>query len=151
MTNTAPDTDATALAVIALTAMPRQGKVVRNATAEAVGWLRSTQKRNGSFGGGVSTEASNANSTGLAAWALGDAGACRPAVKSARWVRDLQVTGNVSGTPLAGERGAVAYNRAAMTAAEAEGITADTRDQWRRATSQAAPGLTFTSLRRCRR
>lgn len=147
----APDTDATALAVIALTAMPQRGKAVRNATRDAVRWLKQAQKRNGSFGGGVSTEASNANSTGLAAWALGDAGACRPAVKAAGWVRDLQVIGDVSGTPLAGERGAVAYDRAAMTAAEADGITVDSRDQWRRATSQAAPGLTFTSLARCRR
>ena len=147
----APDTDATALAVIALTAMPQRGKAVRNATRDAVSWLKQAQKRNGSFGGGVSTEASNANSTGLAAWALGDAGACRPAVKAARWVRDLQVNGDVSGTPLAGERGAIAYDRAAMTAAEANGITVESRDQWRRATAQAAPGLTFTSLARCRR
>lgn len=147
----APDTDVTALAVVVLTAMPQQGRAVRNATGDAVRWLKQAQRRNGSFGGGVSTKASNANSTGLAAWALGDAGACRAAVKAAGWVRELQVTGDVSGTPLAGERGAIAYDRAAMKAAETDGITVDTRDQWRRATAQAAPGLTFTSLSRCRR
>ena len=72
-------------------------------------------------------------------------------MKSARWVRKLQVRGDVSGTPLAGEKGALAYDRAAMKAAESDGITVETRDQWRRATSQAAPGLTFTSVKRCRR
>lgn len=147
----APDTDVTALAVIALNALPKQGRAVRGATADAVGWLKQAQKRNGSFGGGVATEDSNTNSTGLAAWALGDAGSCRAAAKAAGWVRGLQVTGNVSNTPLAGEKGAIAYDRAAMRAAQADGITTETRDQWRRASSQAAPGLTFTSVERCRR
>jgi len=147
----APNTDVTALAVVVLNALPQQGKAVRSATADAVGWLKRAQKKNGSFGGGATTEGSNSNSTGLAAWALGDASACRPAVKAARWVRGLQVAGDVSGTPLAGEKGAIAYNRAAMKAAESDGITVDTRDQWRRASAQAAPGLTFTSLERCRR
>ena len=147
----APDTDVTALAVLVLNALPTQGPAVWRATDNAVDWLTGAQKRNGSFGGGPSTEASNTNSTGLAAWALGDASACRPAVKAARWVRDLQVRGDVSGTPLAGERGAIAYDKAAMAAAQADGITVETRDQWRRATSQAAPALVFTTLRRCRR
>lgn len=148
---TAPDTDVTALAVLALNALPKQGKAVRGATAAAVGWLKATQKRNGSFGGGVATEGSNSNSTGLAAWALGDAGSCRAAAASARWVRGLQVSDDVAGTPLAGEKGAIAYNRAAMKAAESGGITVETRDQWRRASAQAAPGLIFTSLDRCQR
>ena len=147
----APDTDTTALAVIALNALPKQGKRVRAAVDNATDWLFGTQKRNGSFGGGVATEASNTNSTGLAAWALGDTGSCRAAVKAARWVRGLQVAGDVAGTPLAGERGAIAYNLAAMKAAESDGITVETRDQWRRASAQAAPGLTFTSVERCRR
>jgi len=147
----APDTDVTALAVIALNALPKKGKRVRAAVDNATDWLVGTQKRNGSFGGGATTESSNTNSTGLAAWALGDTGACRVAVKSARWVRKLQVRGDVSGTSLAGEKGAIAYDRAAMKAAESAGITAETRDQWRRASAQAAPGLTFTSVERCRR
>ena len=147
----APDTDVTALAVLVLNALPNQGKMVRGASADAVGWLKDTQKRNGSFGGGVLTEASNTNSTGLAAWALGDARFCRTAVKTARWVRDLQVRGDVSGTPLAGEKGAIAYDAAAMEAAQVDGITVETRDQWRRATAQAAPGLVFTTVQRCRR
>lgn len=147
----APDTDVTALAVLALNALPKRGKAVRGATADAVGWLQEAQKRNGSFGGGVATEGSNTNSTGLAAWALGDTGSCRAAVKAARWVRGLQVAGDVAGTPLAGEKGAIAYDRAAMRAAQSDGITVETRDQWRRASAQAAPGLTFTTVDRCRR
>ncbi len=124
---------------------------MRAAVDNGTDWLVGAQKNNGSFGGGPSTEASNTNSTGLAAWALGDVGACRAAVKAAQWVRDLQVGGDVSGTPLAGEKGAIAYDRAAMQAAETEGITVETRDQWRRAGAQAAPGLVFTTMDRCRR
>lgn len=146
----APDTDVTALAVLGLNALPKRGPKVRAAVADAVGWLKRTQLRNGSHGGGTGTEASNSNSTGLAAWALGDHGACRKAVKAARWVRELQVRGDVSGTPLAGEKGAIAYNRAAYQTAQTDGITTETRDQWRRATAQAGPALRFVRLAGCR-
>jgi hypothetical protein len=146
----APDTDVTALAVLALNGLPKQDKQVRRAVTKAVRWLKRTQRNNGSFGGGPTTGKSNANSSGLAAWALGDHGACQPAAKAARWVKGLQVNGALSGTPLAGERGAIAYNRAALKAAEADGITTETRDQWRRATAQAAPALAFLNVKRCR-
>lgn len=147
----APDTDATAFVVVVLEALPNQGKRVRSAVDNAIDWLVRRQREDGSFGGGRGTKGSNTNSTGLAAWALGESGACRAAVKAAGWVRGLQVTGQVANTPLAGEKGAIAYDRAAMEAAEADGITRATRDQWRRASAQAAPGLTFTTLDRCRR
>ena len=150
-TLSAPDTDVTALAVVVLDALPKQTRRVRAAVDNGTDWLVGSQKKNGSFGGGPSTEASNTNSTGLAAWALGDAGACRAAVKAAQWVRDLQVSGDVSGTPLAGEKGAIAYDRATMGTAQTDGITVETRDQWRRAGAQAAPGLAFTTMARCRR
>lgn len=141
----APDTDVTALAVINLRAVPKGQRTaaVRAAIDDAVGWLKRHQKDNGSFGGGPATEASNANSTGLAAWALGEAGACGKARDAARWVKDLQVSGDVSGTPLMGERGAIAYDRAALRAARANGIGTNEQDQWRRATTQAAPGLAY--------
>ena len=143
----APDTDVTALAVLNLRALPKSHRThaTRRAVNHAVRWLTRTQKRNGSFGGGVATEASNANSTGLAAWALGESGACGPARQAARWVKALQVTGDVSGTPLEGEAGAIAYDRAALTAAQTSGITEGSRDQWRRTTSQAAPGVGFVA------
>ncbi len=145
-----PDTDATSVALLSLENLPRKGAAVRAAIDDAVAWLKRTQKDNGSFGGGVATEASNSNSTGLAAWALGDVGACRPAAAAADWVKALQVRGDVAGTPLAGETGAIAYDRAALRAAKENGIRKAQRDQWRRATAQAAPGLRFLSVRSCR-
>ena len=143
----APDTDVTALAVLNLDALPRRAtsNAVRVAVADATAWLKRAQKRNGSLGGGTATEASNANSTGLAAWALGETGSCRKAREAARWVNSLQVRGDVSGTPLAGERGGIAYDRAAYDSAQQDGIGTAERDQWRRATTQAAPGLRYLS------
>lgn len=146
-----PDTDVTALSLLFLDHLPRKSRRVRRAIDNATDWLVGEQKRNGSFGGGTSTKGSNTNSTGLAAWALGETGACRSAVPAAKWVRKRQVRGKVRGTPYAGEKGAIAYDRAAFRTGREEGITTETRDQWRRATSQAAPGLRFTTLRRCRR
>jgi hypothetical protein len=145
----APDTDVTALAVLNLQAFPKKTRAVRGAIADAVGWLKRHQKRNGSFGGGTATENSNSNSTGLAGWALGAAGACKPASKAAAWVRDLQVRGSVAGTPYARQQGAIAYNGAAYRAGRTDGITVQTQDQWRRATAQAAPALANLSAAAC--
>lgn len=141
----APDTDVTSLAVLSLDSLPKKAKTkaVRGAIDDAAAWLKQAQKKNGSLGGGTATEASNANSTGLAAWALGETGSCKKARKAARWVRGLQVSGKVSGTPLAGEKGAIAYDRATLRAAEQDGIGTEEQDQWRRATTQAAPGLRY--------
>lgn len=144
----APDTDATALAVLNLLALPKAAKTrkVRTAIAGAIAWLKATQKENGSYGGGTATEGSNTNSTGLAARALGVFGACRAAERAATWVKRLQVTGDVSGTPLAGERGGIAYNRAAFRAAQEEGIVDDgDRYEWSKATVDAAGALRFVS------
>ncbi len=134
-----PDLDATALAVLNLQALPRQGRVVRRATRDALAWMVSVQRDNGSFGGGPGTAASNSNSTGLAAWVLGQARYCGPARGAARWVNRLAL-----------DNGAIAYDRAAYRTAQQDGITQETRDQFRRATAQAAPGLAYLSVRRCR-
>ena len=138
-----PDTDATALALLNLRALPKAARTdaVKAAIADGLAWLGRRQKDNGSFGGGTATEASNTNSTGLAAWVLADAGICGKARAAAAWVKKLQVSGDVSGTPLAGQKGAIAYDRAAFKAAQADGIGTNEQDQWRRATTQAAPGL----------
>lgn len=146
----APDTDATALAVLNLRAMPIDARTasVRAAIADATAWLKKRQKDNGSLGGGTSTEGSNSNSTGLAAWALGDAGVCRPAARAARWIRDLQVV-DATGTSLAGEDGAIAYDAAGYAEGEDGGISDEERDQWRRATAQAAPGLSYLRVADC--
>jgi hypothetical protein len=145
-----PDTDATALAVLNLRAMPigHRTAPVRQAIADATAWLKKRQKDNGSLGGGTSTEGSNTNSTGLAAWALGDSGACRPAARAARWVRDLQVV-DAGGTSLEGEDGAIAYDAAGYAEGEDGGISDEERDQWRRATAQAAPGLSYLRVADC--
>jgi hypothetical protein len=143
------DSDVTALAVIELWPLRKRSGDLEKSLDVAVQWLNRHQADNGSFGGGGPTAAANTNSTGLAAWALGVAGRCGPAAQAATWVAQHQVTGDVSGTPLAGERGAIAYDHAAMKAARTDGITKATRDQWRRATTQAAPALTFQSAKAC--
>jgi hypothetical protein len=148
-TTSAPDTDVTAIAVLSLRSLRSKRPVVENAIDDAVTWLKRRQKLNGSFGGGTSTEASNANSTGLAGWALGAEGACRSALLAARWVRHLQVAGETTGT-LAEENGAIAYSSGALMAGQVDGITVETRDQWRRATAQAAPALDNLSVGGCR-
>ncbi|HEY2879244.1 hypothetical protein [Nocardioides sp.] len=142
------DTDVTALAVVELAPVAKGHGRLKKDLAKATRWLKRHQKDNGSFGGGPSTSAANANSTGLAGWAFQAEGKCGAARDAARWVARLQVTGNVSGTPLAGERGAIAYDRATMKLAKRDGIDKTTRDQWRRAGAQAAPAL--LALSRCR-
>lgn len=141
----APDTDATALSIILLDQLPSADLAVDEAIGAAVAWLKTTQNRNGSFGGGTSTEGANANSTGLAAWALGDLGSCGRAEKAADWIRKVQVRGRLRRTPLAGEKGAIAYDKAAYQVARDKGIKRAARDQWRRASVQAAPGLRFVA------
>lgn len=136
-----PDTDATALAVLQLVGSGSTAPAVTSAVDRAVGWLERAQAPDGSLGGSVATPTPNANSTGLAAWALAADGRCRPAGRAAAWVAGLQVGPQPAGSPLAEEEGAIAYDRAALDAAAAGGITDASRDQWRRTTAQAGAGL----------
>lgn len=144
--NAKPNVDATAVAVIGLRALPQKSTKVRRAISSALGWLAKRPQRDGLYSSDGRRTGSdpNANSTGLAAWALGDAGRCSAAQKAARAVAGLQLTGSYAGTPLAGEKGAVAFDRAAEKAAR-DGISVEERDQWRRATAQGVPGLAYTS------
>jgi hypothetical protein len=139
--NSAPDTDVTAFAVLAL-----QGRLgdpaVQAAVTRAVAWLKTTQAGDGSFGGGGTTEAANTNSTGLAAAALGAGCEVASADRAAAYVRRFQVGAGTTG-PLSTEVGAIAYDQAARTQAQTQGITDATADQWRRATAQAALGLVW--------
>jgi hypothetical protein len=141
----APDTDVTALAVINLLSLEHPSPKARNAVGKAVKWLRRSQKDDGSYGGGPATEASNANSTGLAGWALASADWCPNAARAARWLTKLTVTSAEAGTKLKRERGAVAYDRTAFKAGLVNGIDDSSRDQWIRATAQAAPALAYQS------
>ncbi|MBF4160352.1 terpene cyclase/mutase family protein [Nocardioides acrostichi] len=146
-TNT-PSVDVTALAVIALQDTHQMGKQVRSAQQHAVAWLLSQQGSDGSFAGAPPTDSANTNSTGLASWALGSSGVCRPARQAAVWVRGLEVPPN-DDSALADETGAIAYDAAAYQAGESDGITTATRDQWRRASAQAAPALRYLRRSNC--
>lgn len=139
------DPDTTSYAVIELWKTSKGDPRLRAALTKAVTWLAHQQKKNGSFAGGTSTAASNANSTGLAGWALELTGSCHAAKEAASWVAGLQVGAEPTGSKLAGQRGAIAYDKAALNAGHQDGITTQTQDQWRRATSQAAPVLAFRS------
>jgi hypothetical protein len=141
-TTSAPDTDVTAIAVLALLENPKPSKAVRAAIGSAVSWLMKAQAKNGSFGGGTATEAPNANSTGLAAWALGAAGECDRSHRAAGWLTKLVVSG------VSGENGAIAYDKSALAGA-ADGIDASEEDQFRRATAQAAPALAYVVIDGC--
>lgn len=125
-----PDVDTTALAVLALEQASDQPGAT-DAIDKAVSWLASDQSRDGSSASGTPA-VSNANSTGLAGWALGTAGRTRPAGEAASWVAQHQLGCD---SP---DAGAIAYDDAA---AKATAVTTKTQDQFRRATAQALPAL----------
>ncbi len=139
--NTEPDTDVTAFAMLNLQNQSQKPEVSA-ALTKAAAWLVTTQAADGSFGGGAVTAAPNTNSTGLAAWALGETCRVAAAQKAAAYVRGFQVPAGQTG-PLGTEVGAIAYDSAARTLGQSQGITGATSDQWRRATAQAAPGLAW--------
>jgi hypothetical protein len=136
----AASVDSTAYAVVALRAARRAGVTgLGDDIRDGLTWLRKRQRPSGAFrGNGVP----NANSTGLAAWALAGSGWTGAAGTAAEWLARRQVTaGNSGGTPLAGEVGAIAYDQAAFAAGLADGITDVDRIQWQMATVQATEAL----------
>ncbi|HET7430106.1 MAG TPA: hypothetical protein VFJ89_01260 [Nocardioides sp.] len=140
-TRTSPaDVDTTALFVIELSAVQASSPDLPQALTKAKRWLLKHQHADGSFSGGPTTAPKNSNSTGLAGWALAVQHRCGAARDAAHWVRGKQVTGK-SGARLSDEKGAIAYDGTALKAAKKHGITQSARDQWRRATAQAAPLL----------
>lgn len=135
------DTDATAIAVRAMSAAKADGVTGMDAAlSRATKWLVDQQRSDGSFIGGESTPAPNANSTGLAASALALRGKTSAAQRAAAWVYGLQVKPSTGGK-LASEDGAVALAKDGWNAGRADGITDLTADQWRRASAQAIYGL----------
>ncbi|HEX7738883.1 MAG TPA: hypothetical protein VF426_04475, partial [Marmoricola sp.] len=136
------DPDTTSLVILQLQPLSASDATVASALAKAKTWLLARQHADGSFNGGTSTNTPNANSTGLAGWALGELGDTSAAAKAAQWVRNHQVQ-PLSGcaTKVDKQKGAIAYDTAALTAGRKSGITTDTRDQWRRAASQSVPVL----------
>jgi hypothetical protein len=134
-----PDVDATAIAIQALiTARDHGATLPAGVLNGTVDWLVSVQKANGSFGGGAATEASNSNSTGLAAQALAAASRPTHAAKARGWVKTLQITpANAKGGKAAKDIGAIALNPAGLRAALKNGLTKTSRPIFQRATPQA--------------
>lgn len=139
----APDPDATALAVINLVESGDRSQAVRDALTKAGTWLAARQRRSGGFRGGSGTAVLNTNTTSLAGYALGRLKNRAAATKAAVWVRRLQPVDKMQcRSALSKDTGAVAYRASAVTAARTNGI-GDARDEWRRATAQAVLGLQF--------
>ncbi|WP_286930286.1 MULTISPECIES: hypothetical protein [Aeromicrobium] len=136
------EVDSTALAIQALGDAVANGHAeVADELAAAAQALAAAQAADGSFvGNGVP----NTNSTGLAAVALSRAGRAAEATKAASWISRHQVT-EATGGKLASQTGAIAYDRAALTAGTADGIDELAIDQWIRASTQAAPALAVLS------
>jgi hypothetical protein len=143
------DNDVTALAVIELWRYRHgHGTLVKGLPA-AVHWLAGQEDGSGGLGE-VPGNADDANTSGLAAWALGMAGKCGAAAKAASFVSSLQVGGGLAGTPLAGQRGAIAVDHSALHKGRRHGITRKQQQFWRSATAQAGPGLQFLGGKNCR-
>jgi hypothetical protein len=141
----APSPDATAFAVLALLDTQDAGvdgveADVEESLTAARDWLLSEQADDGSFSDADSGQP-NANSTGVAAEALLAVGEGEAAASAAQWLADHQVTGDAAGG-LARDAGAVAFDPAALEAAEKKGITRPVEYQWERATAQSVVALT---------
>ncbi|MFC4056212.1 hypothetical protein ACFOY4_41560 [Actinomadura syzygii] len=138
----APDGDATGLSLSALLAARKAGADgLDEPIAKAVAWLKANQKPGGGWGGGVSTEAPNTNSTGLIVQALAEAGGAGDAVAGGTaYLRSAQATAaDDSGTGLADQIGAIAYTPEEYQKARSGGIAG--LDSWIRAGAQASLGL----------
>ncbi|WP_158716286.1 prenyltransferase/squalene oxidase repeat-containing protein [Blastococcus sp. Marseille-P5729] len=130
------DPDATAMAVQALIAVAGADD---DDVTEGLDYLAATQREDGGFGGGSTTEGPNANSTGLAAAALTAGGRTEEAGAAHDYLAALQHTCTSGETDLTG---VVSYDQAGYDAAQQDGPV----DQDARATAQAVMGLADTSL-----
>lgn len=132
----AADNDGSAMALMALDAAQRGGlDVPASAIDRGVADLERRQRSDGGWGGGVSTEGTNSNSTGLVVAVLSSHGRSASAARGRAYVASLQASGGLP-TGSGADNGAIAYNAASLADARANGIGV-ARDQWRRATAQA--------------
>jgi hypothetical protein len=125
-----PSIDATGHAVVALVRAKWAGVPgLAGPIERAADWLETQQGHNGSF---KAFGQSNANTTGLAAFALRRAGHRGAAGNAAAWVRRHQVDHvMIDRFPkLAGQAGAIAYSDADLAAAKKDGITDGSRISW---------------------
>ncbi|WP_460835976.1 prenyltransferase/squalene oxidase repeat-containing protein [Nocardioides hungaricus] len=139
--NGQPSVDATALAIQSLQSQLDDTDVAA-AVAAAVAWLAGEQNADGSFGSDQAIPTGNANSTGLAAYALLISGQDRAAAEAAAWLRARQAA-NVANCVYYDQTavGAVFYDGTAQEAGSGTALTGGLLDQTVRATAQALPGL----------
>lgn len=140
----AADSDATSEVVRLLIPFANSDVTLARRVGKAEAWLLGQQHADGSFGGGTSTAASNANSTGLAGWVLGLLGDDAAATRAGQWIRQHQAD-EVAGCTdaLSAEAGAIGYDDAVVSAALKSGSIGAARPTWVRATSQAIPVLSM--------
>ncbi|GGR61977.1 hypothetical protein J2S40_000747 [Nocardioides luteus] len=129
----APDADATAYALIALSAVGTPE--TKKAVDAGIEWLKESQAKDGSLKSATGN-VPNSNTTGLAGWAFGRAGETEAAEKAASWVAEHVVA-------CGDDAGAVAYDDAALTEAEDKGLTKETEGMYRLAAAQALPSLVY--------
>jgi Prenyltransferase and squalene oxidase repeat len=133
--STEADTDATALAVQALAALPSSASVT-TAIGNAAAWLVAHQNATtGALSSSGPAAAPNSNTTGLAVVALRLAGQSSAADKGQAYVERVQLS-------CGRDTGAIAFDPIAYADAAGNGTIDDSAlDQWRRATAQAVLGL----------
>ncbi|MFS3127946.1 hypothetical protein ACLM5J_06040 [Nocardioides sp. Bht2] len=131
--------DTTALVILQLAPLAADNPEIAAAVQSAATWLAAQQRADGGFADpdtGVNT-----NTTGLAGWALKEAGQDAAAAKASVWVRSRQVLGTCE-VKLSRETGAIAYNDEALAAGRRYGIADPLdRSQWLIADVQALPVL----------
>lgn len=137
----AASVDATAAAITGLRSQLDDADVAAH-VADAVDWLLARQKRNGGFSSSSEIPTANANSTGAAGYALHLAGEDKAAALAGAWLRAHQLANVASCAPFAAaDTGAVVYDDAARTTAQAGALEPALNDQTVRATADALPGL----------
>ncbi|MDN5743918.1 MAG: terpene cyclase/mutase family protein [Nocardioidaceae bacterium] len=134
--------DTTALAYVLLHDLAGNDENISNALDKGMAYILDQQADDGSFSGGSETPVPNANSTGLAGWALQLAGEDEAAAKAATWVRAHQIEDCEA--PLAKSAGAIGFDDQAVKSSAQRGITKKTAYQWRLASVQALPALLAT-------
>lgn len=133
--------DTTALAYVLLHGLASDDPTLADALDSGIDFILGQQADDGSFSGGDGMLIPNANSTGLAGWALHLAGEDDAAAEAATWVRAHQL--EECDGKLAADSGAIGFDDAALASA-AKGLTKKSEYQWRLATAQALPALLAT-------
>ncbi|WP_181310439.1 hypothetical protein [Nocardioides campestrisoli] len=142
----APDT--TALVAVQLASVAEAAEEsgspdpdVQEALDDVAAWLLAQQAADGSFAD--PQNGTNANTTGLAGWALHLLGEDEAAARAAAWLRGLQVgQEQTEDGELAEETGAIAYDESSLAQARRHGLSDPLdRSPWVGAGVQAFPAL----------